>query len=198
MMRNAAGALGIVALFAAVVVGLLATFGVFGEKAPVSPTLPNAEAEVTQQQAEQQAERASAASVGETVTAGDVSWTVTDARQETELHAYTFPPNDIPGNFVTMDFTVENVTDEPVTLTGEEITIFDQSGMEYQPEPDRNNTFVEPEKNLLFSEFGLIEAGQTKEGTVNFGVLNNSSGFIALLGDTDPTVNEGRYVDLGF
>lgn len=197
-MRDAAGALGIIALFAAIVVGMLATFGTFGEKAPVSSTLPNAEAEVTQQQSEQQDERASAASVGETVTAGGVSWTVTDARQESELQSYTFPPNDQPGNFVSLDFTVENVSDKPVTLTGEEITIFDQSGMEYQPEPNRNNTFVEPEKNLLFSEFSLIEPGETKEGTVNFGVLNNSSGFIALLGDTDLTVNEGRYVDLGF
>lgn len=191
-MRTAAGALGLVALLAAMVVGMLATFGAFGEKAPIASTLPGMEAETTQQQAEQ-----SAAAIGETVTAGDVSWTVTDAFTEPELSTYTFPPRTTPGNYVSLIFTVENISEEPVTLNEDSITLFDQTGTEYLPEPDRNSTYVEPEKNLLFDETSLIEPGTTKEGRVNFGVLENSSGFTARLGDTDPTTSEEEDVNLG-
>lgn len=192
MMRSVFGALGLVALFVAIVVG---TYGAFVIKPPAGPDIAaglEATSEATNPQAGQ------AAAIGEAVTAEDISWTVTDARQETELHTYTFPPKSAPGSYVSMDFTVENVSEGPATLTGETITLVDASGIEYQPEPDRNTTFIRPELNILFSEYSLIEPGASKEGKVNFEVLPNSSGFRVLLGGTDPTVSEGRYVDLGF
>jgi hypothetical protein len=195
VMRTVASGLGLVALGVAMVVGLLAAFGAFGGKAPQKgPSAVASEdtTETTSQQAEQ------AAAVGQTVTAGDVSWTVIDTVQETELRTYTFPPKDVFGSYVTMDFTVENVSEEPVTLTGDTVTLFDEAGIEYQPEPDRNSTFVEPEKNILFNERSLLEPGDTREGRVNFEVLPGSSGYRVLLRDTDPTVSEGEYVDLGF
>lgn len=194
MIRTVASWLGLVALGAAIVIGMLASFGAFGSKAEQESAAVGLEAtvETTNQQAEQ------AAALGQTVTAGDVSWTVTDATEETELHTYTFPPKSVPGSYVTMDFTVENVSEEPVTLTGDTVTLLDASGIEYQPEPDRNSTFVRPELNILFNEHSLLEPGETKEGRVNFEVLPRASGFVVLLGDTDPTVSEGEYVDLGF
>jgi hypothetical protein len=191
-MRTIAGMLGLVALGVAVVVG---TFAAFGKKTPQEGSA-GAGLEATAKAANQQAEQAAA--VGQTVTAGDVTWTVTDASQETELRSYTFPANTIPGNYVSMDFTVENVSEEPVTLTGDTIALFDASGTEYRPQPDRNSTFVRPELNIVFNERSLLKPGETKEGRVNFEVLPGSSGFVALLGDTDPTVSEGEYVDLGF
>jgi hypothetical protein len=194
-MRTVAGMLGLVALGVAVVVGTFAAFGAFGKKTPQEGSAGvglEATAEATNQQAEQ------AAAVGQTVTAGDVTWTVTDASQETELRSYTFPPNTVPGNYVSMDFTVENVSEEPVTLTGDTIALFDASGTEYRPQPDRNSTFVRPELNIVFNERSLLKPGETKEGRVNFEVLPGSSGFVALLGASDPTVSEGEYVDLGF
>ena len=138
------------------------------------------------------------AGIGETVIARDVSWTVTDTSREDELHTYTFPPMSVPGSYVSIDFTVENVSDRPVTLTGDTISLFDAEGNEFRPEPDRNSTFVRPELNILFNEHSLVQPGESKEGRANFGVLPNSSGFRALLGDTDQRVSEGRYVDLGF
>ena len=194
MMRTTVGALGLVALLAAMVVGMFATFGFFGQKAARTSTLPGLEAGATQQQAEQ-GEQATA-TIGDTVTAGDVSWSVTDAFTETELRTYTFPPRTTPGNYVSMIFTVENISDEPITLNEDSITLFDQAGTEYLPEPDRNSTYVEPEKNLLFDETSLVEPGATKEGRVNFGVLENASGFTARLGDTDPTTSEEEDVNL--
>lgn len=191
-MRTVFGALGIVALFLALIVG---GYGAFISKpSPGYGVAVGLEAtsETTNQQSGQ------AATIGQTVSAGDLSWTVTDATRETELHSYTFPPNTVPGSFVSMEFTVENVSDRPVTLTGETITLFDAEGNEFQPEPDRNSTFIEPELNILFNEKSLLEPGTAREGRVNFGVLHNSSGFRASLGDSDPTASEGRYVDLGF
>jgi hypothetical protein len=194
MMRTIASGLGLVALGVAIVIGMLASFGAFGSKAAQESAAVGLEAtvETTNPQAE------SAAALGQTVTAEDVSWTVTDATEETELHAYTFPPKSVPGSYVSMDFTDENVSEEPVTLTGDTMTLFDASGIEYQPEPDRNSTFVRPELNILFNEHSLLEPGEIKEGRVNFEVLPRAAGFVILLGDTDPTTSEGEYVDLGF
>lgn len=194
MVRTILSGLGLIALGAAIVIGMLASFGAFGSKAAQESAAVGLEATV--ETTNQQAERA--AKLGETVTAGDVSWTVTDAVEETELRTYTFPPKSVPGSYVSMDFTVENVSEEPVTLTGDAMTLLDASGIEYQPEPDRNSTFVRPELNILFNEHSLLEPGEKREGRVNFEVLPRASGFVVLLGDTDPTTSEGEYVDLGF
>jgi hypothetical protein len=195
VVRTVAGTLGLVALLVAIVVGMLAAFGAFGPKVTTSsPVVP---LEAIPERTVQDEPTADAAAIGETVTTGDVSWTVTDARKESELRKYTFPPEEAPGDFVTLTFTAENVSEEPVTLEAEEITLFDREGNEYRPAADRNDAFIEHEKNLLFSEAGLLEPGQTKEGEVNFEVLPRASGFTVQLGDTDPNTSEEEYVDLG-
>src|SRR5215203_599730 len=113
-MRNAFGMLGLVTLFIVMAVG---GYGAFVNKQPAGyGTVASQEAsgEATNQQAGQNQH---AASIGETVTAEDVSWAVTNASRENELRTYTFPPKSVPGSYVSIDFTVENVSDEPVTLT---------------------------------------------------------------------------------
>ena len=191
MVRNAAGVLGIIGLFAAIALGMLATLGFFGPKAPVGASV-SAEPEATNRRAEQ------AASVGETVRAGGVSWTVTDAYTKDAVSKYTFPPETIRDSFVRLDFTVKNVSDRPVTLTDETIVLYDAAGTEYLPEADRNSSFVLPKYNILFNELSLLQPGEAREGKVNFGVLPDAEGFVARLGDTDPTGREEKYVDLGF
>lgn len=195
MLRNAVAVLGIVGLFGAIVIGMLATLGAFGSKAPVEPYIaaePEAATETTNQRAEQ------AASVGETVRAGDLSWTVTAAYPKEEISTYTFPPEHTPGNYVHMEFTVENVSERPVTLSDDTISVSDAGGREYLPEADRNSAYVRHEYNILFNELGLLQPGESKEGKVNVGVLPNASDFVARLGDTDPTAEEEEYVELGF
>jgi Domain of unknown function (DUF4352) len=194
-MRTAASLLGIIGLFAAIALGMLATFGFFGPKAPVGSSAtaePVATTVTTNPRAEQ------AVPVGETVRAGGLSWTVTDASPKDEVSKYTFPPETIPGSFVRLDFTVKNVSDGPVALTDETIALYDAAGTEYLPEADRNSSFVQPRYNILFNELGLLEPGETREGKVNFDVSPDAQGFVARLGDTDPTVREEKYVDLGF
>jgi hypothetical protein len=195
-MKNLLGVLGLLALGAAIVVGMFAAFGGFSQKAPTASTVVGLKA--LPEQTNQSALTAAAADIGETVTAGDVSWTVTDAGQESELRKYTFPPESKYGSFITITFTVENLSEQPVTLTGETITLLDSKGNEFRPEPDRNDAFIEPDQNLLFSETGLLEPGETKEGKANFEVLPGSSGFRVHLGDNDTNTSEGTNVDLGF
>lgn len=187
--------LGIFGLFAAIIVGMLATFGAFGPKAPVQ-TSSAAGQEATVKTTGQRAGQA--ASVGETVTAGDLSWTVTAAQPKDELRKYTYPPETTPGDYVHLEFTVENVSGRPVTLTGEAVAVYDAAGTEYLPEPDRNSSYVKHEYNILFNELGLLQPGERREGKVNVGVLPNAEGFVVELGDTDPTASEERYVELGF
>jgi hypothetical protein len=194
-MRNAASLLGIIGLFAAIALGMLATFGFFGPKAPVGSSVP-AEQAATTEAMNRLAEQA--VPVGETVRAGGLSWTVTDAYPKDEVSKYTFPPETIRDSFVRLDFTVENVSDRPITLTDETIALYDAAGTGYLPEADRNSSFVLPRYNILFNELGLLKPGETREGKVNFGVLPAAEGFVARLGDTDPTVREEKYVDLGF
>ncbi len=193
-MRNVAGVLGLLGLFAAIVVGMLATFGAFGQKVPAQSAAVGLEATTggTNQRAEQ------AAPVGETVRAGDLAWTVTGARPKDELSTYNFPPETERGSFVRLEFTVKNVSERPVTLTDESIALYGAAGTEYLPPPDINSTYILPRYAILFNELGLLQPGETRKGRVNFEVLTNAGGFVARLGDTDPTVSEEKYVDLGF
>jgi hypothetical protein len=192
------GTLGLVALAAATVVGMFAALGigVLGEKSStVSNTTP---LDAMPNEARPSALKADTADLEEAVPAGDVSWTIVGAREESEVSKYTFPKANEPGDFVVLTFEVENVSEEPVTLSEEEITLIDSEGREYRAEPDINDAFVEHEKNVLFGEASHLKPGQKKEGKANFQVLPNSSGYRAHLGDTDPNTSEGKYVDLGF
>ena len=191
------GMLGLAALGAAIVVGTVAAFGVLGtnELPYSSPVIP---LDAMPNEVRPSALEASTADIGETVTAGEVTWTVIDANERSEVSKYTFPPGKVPGHFVTLTFEVENASEEPVTLAEEEITLIDSEGREYRAEPDINDAFVEHDKNVLFGEASHFNPGQKKEGEANFEVLPDASGFRAHLGDTDPTTSEGKYVDLGF
>ncbi len=194
MTRVILGSLALIALLAAIVVGVFAAFGDLGE--PPGDPLPGPPVgrptTVQVGQVEQ-----TAATVGETVTAGDVSWTVSEAYPQTELQTEGFPRETVSGNYVTVEFTVENVSEEPVTLTEDSIVLFGEGGEKFLPEPDRNNGFVPPDLNMLFNERSLLEPGVSREGRVNFELPAGASASVAQLGDTDPTTEEEKYVDLG-
>ena len=195
MTRSAFGMLGLIALGAAIVVG---TFAAFSKSEPDTFSSPVISLDAMPNEVRPSALTADTASIEEPVTAGDVSWTITDANKVHEVSKYTFPPATEPGDFVTLTFEVENVSEEPVTLAEEELTLIDNEGRVYRAEPDINDAFVEHEKNVLFGEASLFEPDQKKEGKANFQVLPEASGFRAHLGDTDPTTSEGEYVDLRF
>lgn len=197
MMKTAGGMLGLVVMGAVIVVGILAAFGgTFGPKAPQNPQ--NEASKTTAEKVTR--DKQTAAALGETVNAGDVSWTVSDARTETELNKDTPPPKPRFGNFVVVDYTVKNVSEEPVTLVAGDMgdmAIIDNEGRTFPPEAASNSPYVPYDKNILFNEKSLLQPGATAEGEVNFELPIGATGPVLQLSDTNPNVDEKQYVNLG-
>jgi hypothetical protein len=192
VLRSAVSLLGLVLMGVVIVVGTLAAFGAVSEKSPQGPQ--TVAAETTAEEVSELAQ--SATPLEEAVSAGDVSWTVEEARRVTELTKDTPPPKPRSGNFVTVTFTVENVSEEPFTLAAGEMTIIDNEGRRFPAEAAINSGYVPHDLNILFNERSLLEPGTTREGEVNFELPVGASGLVLELGDADPNVDEEQYVDL--
>ena len=202
MLRSAASGLGILAFIGAIVVGALAAAGIIsdaarsyyvaGSEAKIVPATRQSEPETTY--------------IGETVTAGQLTWTVDTARRTPEVEGFAFPPAPLRGDFLVVTFSVENVSDGPVTLTPESLVLVNEAGHEGPPAASDNTEYVVPERAILFNERALLDPGEEKRGEVVFDLavpfrVNPSSelsGFRLRLGDGDPTVDDERYVELGF
>lgn len=198
MIRNFAGFLGLVALLAATVVGMLVVAGFIAPGSPErGPQFINARQ--TEKEVEEQ-------TIDRTIEVGDVSWTIHEAKLTNKLRTYTFPPTTQTGAFIEITFTAENISDIPVTLEGESVVLVGPEGQEDPANADTNAKFVHPELNLLFNEHGLIAPGESKEGKVNFDLdvpfgvesLDEVSGFEARFKGTDPTALNEEEIDLGF
>ena len=98
---------------------------------------------------------------------------------------------------MSIEFSAENVSEEPLTLIEDSIALFGEGGERFLPEADRNNGYVPHDLNILSNERGLLEPGVSREGRVSFELPVGASASVAQLGATDPTVEEEEYVDLG-
>jgi hypothetical protein len=203
VLKAVASTLGILAMIAAMVVGALAATGVLSH-APTSSQVGGSQASLKEEGAPQT--KPAAKLINESVSAGDLSWTVVEVRQVSELRSYTFPPTTLRGNFLVVTFTVENTSDAPITLTEDSMALLDEEGLRDSPAASINSEYVEPQKAILFNEGGLLEPGEKREGKVNFDLSGvplgiepstDLSGLRLKLGDADPTVEEERLVDLG-
>lgn len=198
MIRNFAGFLGLLALLAATVVGMLVVAGFIAPGAPErGPQFINARG--TEKEVEKQ-------TIDRTIEVGDVSWTIHEAKLTNKISTYTFPPTTRTGAFIEITFTAENVSDIPITLEGESVVLVGPEGQEDPANADTNAKFVDPELNILFNEHGLIAPDDSKEGKVNFDLdvpfgiesLEEVSGFKVRFKGTDPTVVNEEEIDLEF
>jgi hypothetical protein len=202
VLRFVASALGLVALVAAMVVGALAATGVLGEPA-TSSRVGGSQAET---QEEPTLVKPATRSIDRSVVADKLSWTVDEARLTNVVHGVALPPDPLRGDFVVVTFSVENVSDGPVTLNPESLVLVDEEGRKSPPAASVNTEYVVPKYAILFNEGGLLDPGEKNEGkavfdlSVPFGVNPSAdlSGFRLQLGDGDPTKKEEEYVDLGF
>ncbi len=202
MVRSLGSALGILAFVTAIVVGSLAATGVLSDAAQ-SYRVGGSEVNIVPatRQFEPKIDF-----IGETVTAGKLTWTIETARQTTEVKGFALPPSPLRGNLVVVSFTVENESDGPVTLTPESLVLVDEDGRESPPAASDNTEYVVPEYAILFNERGLLHPGEKKEGKVIYNLevpfevdpQADLSGFRLRLGDGDPTVDEEEFVDLEF
>ncbi|MDP8947965.1 MAG: DUF4352 domain-containing protein [Actinomycetota bacterium] len=202
VVRSLGSALGILAFVTAIVVGSLAATGIISDAAQ-SFRVGGSERNIVPatRQFEPKIDF-----IGETTTAGELTWTIETARQTTEVKGFALPPAPLRGNLVVVDFTVENVSDGPVTLTPESLVLVDEAGRESPPAASDNTEYVVPEYAILFNERALLDPGEEKEGKVIYNLevpfeVNpeaDLSGFRLRLGDGDPTIIEEEHVDLEF
>jgi hypothetical protein len=131
-------------------------------------------------------------SIGDTVKAGKVEWTVTDARQVTELKAPYTPKKQ--GNFVIIDFNFLNGTNEAVTLDSASLTLIDGQGRKFETDTDTFG-YVPTSKDIFLEQ---VNPGVTKQGETIFTVAPDASDFVLKAGDTDMFSDQNAYIDLGF
>lgn len=196
MIRNFVAFLGLGALLAATVLGMLAVAGVIGASPEEEPGFIHVR---------QEEKRVEKQTIDQTLQTGDITWTVHEAKLTNKIETYTLPPETRTGAFIEITFTVENDSELPVTLNQESVALV-REGSQDIANADVNSKFVPPDLNVLFNEKGLIEPGESKEGKVYFDLevpfgvesLKEATGFTAAFKGTDPTTVNEKEIGLEF
>ena len=148
------------------------------------------ETESTEESATTESEEGSGASMGETVVVGDVAWAVTDV-EESDILVSRMGSEE--GNFVIVDLTFQNNSNQDITFATPFITLVDGDGREFEPDIENNFFHVEPENNMFAAH---VEPGMTKEGKVIFSVEPDSSGLQLRVGEAKFASDESASIDL--
>jgi len=152
--------------------------------------------EAKKEKAKSKQDQGTTVAIGQPVTAGDIEWTVTDARTVNELRQDSFGQfgETKQGNFVWVDLLFTNNGSEPSTLTTQSLALLDSSNRESRPDTDTFG-YIENERNIFLEQ---VNPGVTREGTAIFTVSPNASGFRLRVGDANMFSGAEAYVDLGF
>ncbi len=141
--------------------------------------------------AESEPAEESTASVGDTVTVGDVQWTVTNAERHNILVSRLGTEE---GDFVVVDLTFSNNSNQDITLATPLLTLLDSEGREFEADIESNFFHVYEEENMFVNH---VVPGATKEGKIIFSVDPGASGFKLQVGEGRFASNETRLIDLG-
>ncbi len=182
---------GLVVLIVLIVV-LAAAFGGGEDTTGQAPGAANNPEPGEAEQAPKEPAQPPAAAIGETVTAGDVAWQVTNARQATQLTSEFQEPKQ--GNFVVVDFLFTNNGTEAVTLDSSSLALKDGEGRTFETDTDTFG-YIDPSKDIFLNQ---VNPGVTQQGEVIFTVAPGASKFTLELGDAQMFSDKNAYVDLGF
>lgn len=149
-----------------------------------------------QQQSDNQEDVGSAGSsednpapLGESAQNGALSWTVTDAEQTDEIRDEF---DSMSGNFVVVDFQVENTGDREATIDYSYLLLLDSEGRESEPSTDAS-MYVPTQLDPFLAS---INPGVSKEFRTVYEVAPEASGFIFKA--TSENFSEGySYLSLG-
>jgi hypothetical protein len=150
-------------------------------------------AESEKQQPTTSSTEGSTASVGETLTLGNVQWTVTDV-QQSDILVSRFGTEE--GNFVIVDLTFSNNSNQDITLATPFITLVDSEGREIEADVENNFKHVYPEENMFVDH---VTPGDTKEGRILFSMDpdTDTSGLKLQVGEARFASGETAQIDLG-
>src|SRR5215217_6182389 len=115
------------------------------------------------------------ASIGEEVVVGDSAYTVTRAWQETEIRDPSGFEDPVQGNFVLVDFTVENRGDEPMSVSDIGLYVYDDQDRQYETETDIPLGAIPENKDLFLLD--RINPGLAQDVRVVFSVPPDAKGF---------------------
>lgn len=119
--------------------------------------------EDTDQEEQQSQEEDEAASIGEEVSVGDVSYTVTDAELVSQLEDPYGLDEPLTGNFVLVSFTFTNNGSEPATVSDIGMYLYDEEGNQYETDSDAGLYLPEDTSMFLLDRVnpGLSQEVQT-------------------------------------
>lgn len=148
------------------------------------------ETESTQESATTESEDGSGPSIGEIVVVGDVAWAVTDV-EESDILVSRLGSEE--GNFVIVDLSFQNNSNQDITFATPFVTLVDGEGREFEADIEYNFTHVEPENNMFAAH---VQPGVTKEGKIIFSVEPDSSGLQLRVGEAKFASDESASIDL--
>jgi hypothetical protein len=147
--------------------------------------------ESTEESTTTRSEEGSGHSIGEAVVVGDVAWAVTDV-EESDILVSRLGSEE--GNFVIVDLTFQNNSNQDITFATPFVTLVDGQGREFEPDIEYNFTHIEPENNMFAAH---VRPGVTKEGKIIYAVAPNSSGLQLQVGEARFASDQTAYIDLG-
>lgn len=115
------------------------------------------------------------ASVGEEVPVGDAVYTVTKVGQETKLVDPSGFDDPVEGNFLIVDFTVENRGDEPMSVSDLGLYVYDDQDRQFETETEVPLGYIPENKDLFLLD--RINPGLSQEVQVVFSVPPDSKNF---------------------
>ncbi len=142
-----------------------------------------------------QGEGQAPASIGEEVVVGDTAYTVTNAQQETRLEDPSGFERPMTGNFLVVDFTVENRGDEPVSVSDIGLYVYDEQGRQFETEADVPLGYIPENKDLFLLD--RINPGLNQDVRVVFSVPPDSQGYEMEV-SSGLFATETRRISLGF
>lgn len=149
-----------------------------------------------QNQAQDQAQREQGpARIGQTVVVGDAAYTVTRAWRETELRDPSGFEEPMQGNFVLVDFTVENRGEEPMSVSDIGLYVYDSQGREFETEAEVPFGAIPENRDLYLID--RINPGLSQDVRVVFTVPPDAKGFEMEV-SSGFFATETRRIDLGF
>ncbi|MBA2443641.1 MAG: DUF4352 domain-containing protein [Rubrobacter sp.] len=123
---------------------------------------------------EEVAEEEQVASIGEEVSVGDVSYTVTNAENVSQLEDPYDVDEPLTGNFILVSFTFANNGNEPVTVSDIGLYLYDSEMRQY--ETDSDAVFYLPEDTSLFM-LDRVNPGLSQEIQTVYAVPPEAEGF---------------------
>jgi hypothetical protein len=128
--------------------------------------------------------------LGETAEIGNVSWQVTNVEQTSQISSAL---ETLEGNFVILDITFTNNSDETVQLDSGSLAIVDGQGRVSEGSEDASLT-LDPDLTLFLNE---VNPGVTEEARVAFDVAPDAQNMVLRANDAAPLSENYTYIDLG-